>query len=80
LFLRGDGTWALPSGTDEIKRLENQIIDINTSVNNIADLLNKKADSSTVETLAFSLGTVSQRVEDIENFLNSEYFAPIEEL
>lgn len=81
LFLRGDGTWALPStNSDEIAKLESQIADVNSSVNNITDLLNKKANISTVQSLAFSLDTVSQRVDDIEKFLNSEYFSAIEEL
>ena len=53
---------------------------VSTQVSNLEALLNNKADKTEVQTLSNSFGELNTRVGNIEEFLNSEYFTPMEEI
>lgn len=53
---------------------------VNTHVSNLEALLNNKADKSEVSVLSQSIGQLNTKVTNLEQFLNSEYFTPIEEI
>lgn len=55
-----------------------QVVD--TKVNNLAELLNNKADKEEVNAISNSLGSLTTRVENLEEFMNSDYFKRIDQL
>ena len=53
---------------------------VDTRVNSLAELLGNKADKEEVNTLSNSLGSLTTRVENLEEFMNSDYFKRIDQL
>lgn len=53
---------------------------VSTQVSSLEALLNNKADKTEVQTLFNSFGELNTRVGNIEEFLNSGYFTPMEEI
>ena len=58
---------------EEVQAVSSQITDL-------ATLLNNKAEKSEVNIISNSLNSLTTRVENIEEFMNSSYFGPIEEI
>lgn len=53
---------------------------VSSQVTNLETLLNSKADKDEVSALSNTVGTISTKVENLENFMNSEYFEPVTEI
>ena len=57
-----------------------EVAAVDNKVNSLADLLNNKADKEEVNTIANNLGSLTTRVENLEEFMNSDYFKRIDRL
>ena len=53
---------------------------VDTKVNSLAELLGNKADKEEVNAISNSLGSLTTRVENLEEFMNSDYFNRIDRL
>ena len=54
--------------------------EVNTKINSLSELLNNKADKEEVNTIFSSLGSLTTKVENLEEFMNSDYFKRIDRL
>ena len=59
---------------------KSEIKTISTQISNIESLLNGKADKSEVITISNNLGVLTTKVENLEEFMNSDYFNKIDKM